>query len=203
MRSKRKVYRNGLSEGDLKVPICGFGGVECKCVCFSAWNLELILSSFEFCPTLSFIITMDNLLSMFYTVRSNDIKVLQSRWNFVKTKTTTPGNNTYSLLITFIAFTSFISCTFQTLFLPHKLSYYAWATCEKTSVVSSWLRSHSPIDNCGLFIRHEEYKSQATSYKYRLCSHSLQQSRRQYSSFFSRSAKPAGGFKQVHNKRPR
>ena len=37
------------------------------------------------------------------------------------------------------------------------------------------------IDNCGLFIRHEEYKSQATSYKYRLRNHSPQQSRRQYS----------------------
>ena len=77
---------------------------------------------------------------------------------------------------------------------------------KKTSVVSSWSRSHSPshspIDKCGLFIRLEEYKSQATSYKYRLCSHSLQQSRRQYS-FFSRSAKTAGGFKQLHKKRPR
>ena len=62
--------------------------------------------------------------------------------------------------------------------------------------------SHSPIDNRGLFIRHQEYKSQVTSYKYRPCSHSLKQSRRQYS-FFSRSAKPAGGFKQLHNKRPR
>ena len=72
---------------------------------------------------------------------------------------------------------------------------------KKTSVISSWLRSHLPIDNCGLFIRHEEYKSQATSYKYRLCSHSLQQSKRQYS-FFSRSAKPAGGFKQLHDKSP-
>ena len=45
--SKREVYRNGLQEGDLKVPLCGFGGVKCKCVCFFAWNLELILSSFE------------------------------------------------------------------------------------------------------------------------------------------------------------
>ena len=62
--------------------------------------------------------------------------------------------------------------------------------------------SHSPMDNCGLFIRHQEYKSQVTSYKYRLCSHSLEQSRRQYS-FFSRSAKPACGFRQLHNKRPR
>ena len=76
---------------------------------------------------------------------------------------------------------------------------------KKTSVVSSWLRSRSPslspIDNCGLFIRHEEYKSQATSYKYRLCSHSLQQSRCQYS--FSRLAKPAGGLKRLHNRRPK
>ena len=70
---------------------------------------------------------------------------------------------------------------------------------KKTSVVSSWSRSHSPIDNCSLFIWHEEYKPQATNYKYMLCSHSIQQSGHQYS-FFSRSAKPAGGFKQVHNK---
>ena len=35
------------------------------------------------------------------------IKVLKSRWNFVKAKTTTPGNNIYTLLRTFIAFTSF------------------------------------------------------------------------------------------------
>ena len=28
--------------------------------------------------------------------------------------------------------------------------------------------SHSPIDNRGLFIRQQEYKSQVTSYKYRL-----------------------------------
>ena len=62
--------------------------------------------------------------------------------------------------------------------------------------------SQSPIYKCGLFIRHQEYKSQVTSQKYRLCSHSLEQSRRQYS-FFSCSAKPACGFKQLHNKRPR
>ena len=83
-----------------------------------------------------------------------------------------------------------------------------WPVTKEESVVSSWSRSHirrlchSPIDNCGLFIRHQEYKSQVTSYKYRLCSHSLEQSRRQYS-FFSRSAKKACGFKQLHNKRPR
>ena len=46
------------------------------------------------------------------------------------TKTTTPGNNIYTLLINFIAFTSFNSSKFQTLFFPHKLSYYAWATCD-------------------------------------------------------------------------
>ena len=69
---------------------------------------------------------------------------------------------------------------------------------KKTSVVSSWSRSHSPVDNCSLIIRHDEYKSHATNYRYTLWSHSLQQSRRQYS-FFSRSAKPAGGFKKLHN----
>ena len=36
VQSKRKVYRNGLQKGDLKVPLCGFGGVKCKCVCFFA-----------------------------------------------------------------------------------------------------------------------------------------------------------------------
>ena len=67
--------------------------------------------------------------SYYYTVRSDDVKVLKSRWNFVKAKTTIPGNNIYTLLITFIAFALFISSKFQTLFFAHKLSYYAWATC--------------------------------------------------------------------------
>ena len=67
---------------------------------------------------------------------------------------------------------------------------------KKTSIVSLWSQSHSPMDNRSLFTRHKECKSQATSYKYRVCSHSLLQSRRQYS-FFSRSAKPAGGFQQL------
>ena len=69
-------------------------------------------------------------------IRLDDVKVLKSLWNFVKTETTTPGNNIYTLLINFIAFTSFISSKFQTLFFPYKLSYYAigspyyaWATC--------------------------------------------------------------------------
>ena len=64
------------------------------------------------------------------------MKTNENKWNFVKTKTTTPGNNIYTLLITFIAFTSFISSKFETLFFPYKLSYdattgsyYAWATC--------------------------------------------------------------------------
>ena len=35
VRSKRKIYRNGLQEGDLKVPLCGFGGVKCKLFVFS------------------------------------------------------------------------------------------------------------------------------------------------------------------------
>ena len=70
------------------------------------------------------------LVSYYYTVRSDDVKVLNRA---AKTKTTTPGNNIYTLLITFIAFTSFISSKFQTLFFPYKLSYYAWATCGKSS----------------------------------------------------------------------
>ena len=69
-------------------------------------------------------------------IRLDDVKVLKSLWNFVKTETTTPGNNIYTVLINFIAFTSFISSKFQTLFFPYKLSYYAigspyyaWASC--------------------------------------------------------------------------
>ena len=77
-------------------------------------------------------------VSYYYTVRLDDVEVLKSRWNFVKTKTVTPGNNIYILSITFIAFTSFISSKFQTPFLPYKLSYYAqghlwyyaWAICH-------------------------------------------------------------------------
>ena len=122
--SKRKVYRNGLQEGDLKVLLCGFGGVKCKCVSFFAWNLELILSRFEDRSS-------DSVLPCLLLLhcRSDDVKVLKSCWNFVKAKTMTPGNNIYTLLRTFIAFTSFISPRFQTLFFPYKLSYYAWATC--------------------------------------------------------------------------
>ena len=93
--------------------------------------------------------------SYYYTVRSDDVKVLKSRWNFVKTKTTTPGNNIYTLLITYIAFTSFISCKFQTLFFPYKLSYYAttgpyyaWATCGYSRnvwqfYIEIWLSKHT------------------------------------------------------------
>ena len=76
-------------------------------------------------------------------VRSDDVKVIKSSWNFVKTKITTVGNNIYTLLITFIAFTSFISSKFQTLFFPYKLSYYAtggpyyaWFTCGETEYKS-------------------------------------------------------------------
>ena len=70
----------------------------------------------------------DNVASAILFTHSQMMQ-LKSRWNFVKTKTTTPGNNIYTLLITFVAFTSFISSKFQTLFFPYKLSYYAWATC--------------------------------------------------------------------------
>ena len=37
-------------------------------------------------------------------------------------------------MITFTAFSSFISSKFQTLYFPYKLSYYAWATCAQTTV---------------------------------------------------------------------
>ena len=136
MRSRSKVYWNGLQEGDLKASLCGFGGVKCKYVCFFAWILEK-WSWFWAALKIDGAI-LSYLVSYYYTVRSDDVKVLKSRWNFVKTKTTTPGNNIYTLLITFIAITSFISSKFLTLFFPYKLSYYAtggpyyaWATCTK------------------------------------------------------------------------
>ena len=52
----------------------------------------------------------------------------------------TPGNNIYlHLFITFIAFTSFTSSKFESLFFTYKLSYYAtggpyyaWVTCGET-----------------------------------------------------------------------
>ena len=40
-------------------------------------------------------------VSYYYTVSSDDVKVLKSRWNLVNAKTTTHGNNIYTLLITF------------------------------------------------------------------------------------------------------
>ena len=66
-----------------------------------------------------------------YTDRSNDGKVLKSRWNFVKTKSTTPSNNIYTLIITCRLF---FSSKFSTLYFPYKLSYYAWATCDATTI---------------------------------------------------------------------
>ena len=124
MRFRRKFYRNGLQEGDLKASLCGFGGVKCKCVCFSreiwSWFWAALKVDRAILPYL---------VSYYYTVRSNDVKVLKSRWNFVKTNTTTRGNNIYTLLITFMAFSPFILSKFQTLYFPYKLSYYAWATC--------------------------------------------------------------------------
>ena len=92
-------------------------------------------------------IKWSNSVNNYYTVRSDDVKVLKSRWNFVKmTKTTTPGNNIYTLLINFIAFTSFNSSKFQTLFFPHKLSYYAWATCDTHEGV--FPAEHAPGSFC-------------------------------------------------------
>ena len=72
-----------------------------------------------------------------------------------------------------------------------------WPATKEDKWCFLWSRSHSPshspIDNCSLFIRHEEDKSQATSYKYRLCSHSL----------LTAIQTSVYGFKQLHNKRPR
>ena len=144
MRSRRKVYWNGLQEGDLTASLCGFDGVKWKYVCFFAWCLELVLSRFEGRWSDS---DLPCLLLLHCQVR------LKSRWNFLKTKATTPGNNIYTLLLTFIAFTSFISFKFQTLFFPYKLSYYAtggpyyaWATCVFSSLFNAldWFPTHRP-----------------------------------------------------------
>ena len=43
------------------------------------------------------------LVSYYYTVRSDDIKVLKSRWNFLNTKTKTTGNNISTMLITWLS----------------------------------------------------------------------------------------------------
>ena len=71
--------------------------------------------------------------SYYYTVRSDDVKVLKSRWNFAKTKTKTPVTIFYTLLITFIAFSSFVSSKF---YFPYKLTYYACATSKYWSQLS-------------------------------------------------------------------
>ena len=115
-------------------------------VVFVFTKFQLYLSTFR---------SSDLTVSYYYNVRSDDVKHLSTvlhlhllidnafassqykkykngAENFVKTKTTTPGNNRYTLLMTFIAFTSFISCKFQTLYFLFKLSYYAWATLDHT-----------------------------------------------------------------------
>ena len=71
--------------------------------------------------------------SYYNTVRSDDVKVLKSRWNFAKTKTTTPGNNILHFTDNFIAFSSFFSSKF---YFPYKLTYYTWATCKYWSQLS-------------------------------------------------------------------
>ena len=50
----------------------------------------------------------------------------------------TPDNNIYTLLITFIAFSSFISSKFHfpyKLFISHTNLHYAWAACVLTSIL--------------------------------------------------------------------
>ena len=126
MRSRHKVYRNRLQEGDLKASLCGFGGVKCQCVCFFAWNLELILSSSESRSS-------DSVLPNCLLLLHCQVKWCKSTQIAVKTNTTTRGNNIYTLLITFIAVSSFILSKFRTFYFPYKFSYYAWATCRRTS----------------------------------------------------------------------
>ena len=110
-------------------------------VVFVFTKFQLYLSTFR---------SSDLTVSYYYTVRSDDVKHLSTSTfdnafassqykkykngaeSFVKTKTSTPGNNRYTLLMTFIAFTSFISFKFQTLNFLFKLSYYAWATFDHT-----------------------------------------------------------------------
>ena len=49
--------------------------------------------------------------------------------------------------------------------IPRPRQVFIFMSDEQAAViVSSWSRSHSLIDNCSLFIRHKEYKSDATSY---------------------------------------
>ena len=115
-------------------------------VVFAFTKFQFYLSTFR---------SSDLTVSYYYTVRSDDVRHLSTSTfinnnidnafassqhkkykngaeNFVKTKTTTPGNNRYTLLMTFIAFTSFISFKFQTLYFLFKLSYYPWATFDHT-----------------------------------------------------------------------
>ena len=86
------------------------------------------------------------------TVRSDDVKVLKFRWNFVKTKATTPGNNIYTLLITFIAFTSFFSSKFK-LYFSHTNSHITlgppggWLLLKCSAVGIGFNRAET---NCGI-----------------------------------------------------
>ena len=72
---------------------------------------------------------------------------------------------------------------------------------KKTSIVSSWSWSHSPIDNCSLSIRHKvniNHKQLAANTGY-AATHYGNPGVSIYS-FFSRSVKPVGGYKQLFNK---
>ena len=81
-----------------------------KCVCFFGWNLELILSSSE--------------------ARSSDSGlpcVLFLHCKVKWCKSTQISLKLYTLLITFIALSSFVLSKFQTLYFS-----YTWATCVIT-----------------------------------------------------------------------
>ena len=69
-------------------------------------------------------------------------KSTQIALKLCKNKDKTPGNNIYTLLTTFIAFSSFISSKFH---FPYKLSYYAWATCGLTDKDHPQATSCKPI----------------------------------------------------------
>ena len=89
-------------------------------------------------------------------VRSDDVKVLKSSWNFVKTKTTTPGNNIYTLLITFIAFhlfhLSFKLCFSHTV-TKNCIAWLAWLSRRFARVRSLFmLGSYVSVSKVAYFV---------------------------------------------------
>ena len=137
---KKKVCIIWPDNEIMRDPNVRFTGTDCRKVILryhfvdsAAKNVSVFVSSCETWSWFWAALKIDQailscLVSYYYTVRSDDVKVLKSRWNFVKTKTRAPGNNIYTLLVTFIAFTSFLSSKFHSRYFPYKL-YYACTTC--------------------------------------------------------------------------